>query len=177
LAGPVVAGAVCIFSSNNETEWLGKGIDDSKRLSSKRREQLSKIILAKAGWAVGEADADTINSRGIVVATGLAMRQAVRELITKIGPGEFFILVDGMSVGIFEEEGWKYEAIIKGDQKSISIAAASIVAKVYRDKLMTKLAVRFPQYEWESNKGYGTKKHLEAIRSNGPTIFHRKDFL
>lgn len=177
LAGPVVAGAVCLFPRNKEEGWMDKGIDDSKRLSAKKREELSGIILSEADWGLGEVDVNTINSMGIVVATGMAMRSAITQLITKIGIEEFFILVDGMPVTIFDGEGWQYEAIVKGDQKSISVAAASIIAKVYRDNLMTKMATEFPQYGWEKNKGYGTETHLEVIKKMGPTVFHRKDFL
>jgi ribonuclease HII len=177
LVGPVVAGAVCLFSKNREEEWMSKGIDDSKRLSAKKRETLSETILSEAVWGLGESDVSTINSIGIVAATGLAMRSAVKQLMEKVGLGDFFILVDGMPVAIFGEEGWQYEAVIKGDQKSISVAAASIMAKVYRDNLMAKIATEFPWYGWERNKGYGTQTHLEVIKKRGPTVFHRKDFL
>lgn len=154
LAGPVVAGAVCIMIVSVEQKirdrqkinWLSMGIDDSKRLSAKKRETLSEIILSEAVWGLGESDVNTINSVGIVAATGMAMRSAVKQLMEKIGLGDFFILVDGMPVAIFEEEGWQHEAVIKGDQKSISVAAASIIAKVYRDNLMMKMATEFPQY-------------------------------
>jgi ribonuclease HII len=156
---------------------MRKGIDDSKRLSAKKRETLSETILSEAVWGLGESDVSTINSIGIVAATGLAMRSAVKQLMEKVGLGDFFILVDGMPVAIFGEEGWQYEAVIKGDQKSISVAAASIMAKVYRDNLMAKIATEFPWYGWERNKGYGTQTHLEVIKKRGPTVFHRKDFL
>ncbi len=174
--GAVVAAAVSL--SPAEVDWEKLGINDSKKLLPKRREELARIIKKHGDWGVGEAGVGIINRLGIVKATEKAMRAAIRELKRKTGQGKAFVLVDAFHVKYIPGVGLKgQKAIIKGDQKSISIAAASIIAKVHRDKLLSKLHQRYPKYGWKKNKGYGTKAHQKAIRKFGPTRFHRKLFL
>lgn len=181
LAGPVVAGAVFIPRDGKVT-WETLGIYDSKGLSEKKRVELSHIIVNEAIWGIGESSVETINNHGIVQATHEAMVAAVNRAKEKLDESQAnssLILVDGLEVPMFDGLDLPHKAIIKGDRKSISIAAASIIAKVYRDNLMTELGVKeeFINYQWKKNKGYGTKIHLEAIAKFGPTALHRRDFL
>lgn len=176
LAGPVVAGAVCL---GRDFEWEGIGINDSKKLTAKKREQLSQVIRKNAsGWAVGEASVTTINRVGIVKATEQAMRQATKELRAKLSSKPAYILIDAFYIKYLPGVGLRNQkAIIKGDGKSLSIAAASIVAKVYRDSLMQRLHTKYPHYEWKVNKGYGTLTHRDAIKKHGLSKHHRKLFV
>ena len=166
LAGPVVAGAV-ILPSDHEIMRL----NDSKKLSEKRREEMNEIIRAEAVSVgigiVGQARIDEIN---ILQATYEAMREALAQL----EPQPDRILADAVTIPGIETEQM---AIVKGDAKSASIAAASIVAKVYRDHLMTEWDERYPVYGFASHKGYGTKAHIEAIREYGPCPLHRRSFI
>jgi len=174
LAGPVVAGAVALKRGDS---LLGIGIDDSKRLAAKKREGLAKIIRKDAAVGIGEVGVAYINRHGIVKATQKAMRKSIANLKLHKNP-KIFVLVDAFHVKYIPGVGLENQkAIIKGDQKSISIAAASIIAKVYRDKLMVRLGKKYPKYKWRENKGYGTEKHLAAIKKHGPTKLHRLAFL
>ncbi len=177
LAGPVVAGAVCLLGDRGF--WLKQGIDDSKRLSAIRREELSKIIWKNAACGIGGVSVAYINSHGIVKATEKAMRQAIKAVQGKIASNQGqFLLIDAFNLMFVPKIGLKQQkAIIKGDQKSISIAAASIIAKVYRDKLMDELAYKQTRYGLDGNKGYGTKLHIEAIKHHGVSKIHRKLFV
>ena len=191
LAGPVVAGACAIYNlqfkiynknSNFKLQisnWESLGIDDSKRLSAQKREELSKIIRKYAMVGIGEVGVADINKCGIVKATQKAMRSALRQAQGKhYKKARIFVLVDAFHVKYIPGVGLKNQkAIIKGDRKSVSIAAASIVAKVHRDKMMVKLGRKYPKYGWKQSKGYGTKKHLAAIRKYGVTRLHRLAFL
>jgi ribonuclease HII len=173
LAGPVVAAAVIL----NPKVKINK-LDDSKKLTEKTRLVLEPRIKEKAlDWAVAEASVAEIDTLNIVQATFLAMRRAVDQLLLKPD----FLLVDGRDFPTFlyQEEGAVLagQAVIKGDGISTSIAAASILAKVYRDDLMGKLAKDFPVYGFEKHKGYGAKQHLEAILKQGPCVHHRKKFI
>jgi len=166
LAGPVVAAAVVL-----PDEFSGEGLDDSKRLTARRRsEWFERLTGGEAlNWSagvVGPADIDRIN---ILRATHQAMAAAVRGL--GVEPG--CCLIDGLPVPDFP---WPHEAVVKGDSKSLSIAAASVIAKVTRDRLMEKLAEEFPEYGFERHKGYGTKEHLDALRRHGPCRAHRRSF-
>ncbi|MDH3268784.1 MAG: ribonuclease HII [Ignavibacteria bacterium] len=166
LAGPVVAAAV-IFSRKTNI----KGINDSKQLSEKQREDLyTKIISSALAYSVSIIEHEVIDEINILNATMLAMKQAVEDL--NIKPD--LVLVDG-------NRKFKYDLpvvpIVKGDSKSFSIAAASILAKVTRDRLMKNLAAKYPVYLWEHNKGYPTKRHREIIKMVGPSPIHRKSFL
>lgn len=166
LAGPVVACAV-ILPKNCDILYL----NDSKQLTEKKREELYDEIIAKAiAFGVGSIPPQKIDEINILQATYEAMRQAIRNLSMKPD----LLLNDAVTIPDVEI---KQVPIIKGDAKSISIAAASIVAKVTRDRFMTAYDKVFPGYDFASNKGYGSEKHLEAIKKLGITPIHRKSFL
>jgi len=166
LAGPVVAAAV-IFNKRTNI----KGINDSKQLSEKQREHLyTKIVSSALAYSVSIVEHEVIDDINILNATMLAMKQAIQGL--NIQPD--LVLVDGNRT--FQSE-IPVIPIIKGDTKSFSIAAASILAKVTRDRLMKKLSTQYPVYLWEKNKGYPTRQHREIILKVGPSPLHRKTFL
>ena len=166
LAGPVVAAAV-IFDEKTDIP----GVNDSKLLTEVKREELfEKIILEALSYSVAIINHDVIDKVNILNATMLAMEKAILSL--NIKPD--LILVDGNR--IFKSD-IPVIPIVKGDGKSFSIAAASILAKVTRDRLMKDLANEFPIYSWDQNKGYPTSKHREVIKLYGPSPFHRKSFL
>ena len=166
LAGPVYAAAV-ILPKDCDILY----INDSKKLSEKKREALSAEIKEKAvAWAIGVADNRRIDEINILQATYEAMRQAIKKL--EIKPD--ILLNDAVTI---PDVDIRQEAIIKGDQKSISIASASIVAKVTRDHLMEEYDKEFPQYGFAKNKGYGTREHIEAIIKYGPCSIHRRSFI
>jgi len=166
LAGPVVAAAV-VFPDLSK---VPEGVNDSKKLSSQRREELREAILATPGvlWAVAEVQADEIDRIDILRSTWKAMRLAVSQL-----PKFDYVIVDGRPV---PELPSPKRAIVKGDSKSASIAAASILAKTHRDMLMDKLAKHHPGYGFEVHKGYGTAEHVAAIKRLGPCPIHRLSF-
>jgi ribonuclease HII len=165
LAGPVLAAAVVLPPGCHV-----EGATDSKKLSAGRRAALCREILARAmAIGVGAASVREIDRINILKATALAMDRAVRSLPSV--PDR--ILVDGLPVAGVD---WFHEAVIGGDARVHAIACASIVAKECRDRLMRRLAVRYPAYGWESNKGYGTARHLQAIREVGPSPHHRVTF-
>ena len=174
LAGSVYAAAV-IFPEDYQNDEL----NDSKQLTDKRRKQLREIIQRDAvAWAVGIVTPEEIDRINILNASILAMHRALDQL--KVRPEAIIVdgnrfkpyrpVVDGLPVNI------PHTTIVKGDGKYLSIAAASILAKTYRDDYMDELAKEYPQYDWLSNKGYPTKKHREAIRQYGITPYHRKTF-
>jgi ribonuclease HII len=166
LAGPVVAAAVIL----PEGCWV-RGVDDSKKLTHEKRLALyDQIVASCVCWGIGAASAAEIDRINIRRATALAMQRAIRRL--SCPPGH--LLVDGLPVAELGLEA--QTAIVDGDAKVHSIAAASILAKVTRDRLMERLAVRHPAYGWERNKGYGTPEHLEALDRVGPTRHHRQSF-
>ena len=176
LAGSVYAAAV-ILPENYQNDLL----NDSKQLTEKKRYQLREIIERDAvAWAVGVVTPEEIDKINILNASILAMHRALDQL--KVRPEA--IIVDGNRFKPYTPpllEGGRGEAIphttiVKGDAKYLSIAAASILAKTYRDDYMNRLAEEYPQYDWLSNKGYPTKKHREAIRQYGITPYHRKTF-
>lgn len=166
LAGPVVAGAV-ILPKDCDILY----INDSKQLSEKKREELYEVITREAvAWAVGYASPERIDEINILQATYEAMREA----IGKLTPTPDLLLNDAVTI-----PGVKIRQvpIIKGDAKSISIGAASIVAKVTRDHLMEQYAEVFPEYDFASNKGYGSVAHIAALKKYGPTPIHRRSFI
>ena len=172
LAGPVTAVALVLDRTRCGVDLLS-AIDDSKRLSAARRAALAPALSAVSMIGVGWADRGEIDQLNILGATMLAMRRAVDILTERMGKSPDWALVDGN-----RNPGLKCPArtVIKGDALSLSIAAASIVAKVARDEAMATLAGRFPGYGWERNAGYGTKEHLEALNRLGPTPEHRRSF-
>lgn len=188
LSGPVVAGVV-VWPRMSGKDINRLGINDSKKLTPKQREQLSVEIKRRClYWSVGEASVTDINSLGIVRSTQKAMRRAViniQNMINKdrkksenLNSNDIYLLLDAFYLKHMSGVGMKNQnAIIKGDTKSISIASASIVAKVYRDDIMRKLSIRYPGYGWERNMGYGTKEHREALIKIGPCKLHRKLFI
>lgn len=166
LAGPVFAAAV-ILPKNFHHPLL----NDSKKMSEKAREMLRPVIEREAiAWAVEEVSVEEIDSVNILNASIYGMQRAVRKLIAK----PEFLLIDGNRFKPFDE--YRYECIVKGDAKYASIAAASVLAKTYRDEHMRRLAEEFPQYGWERNMGYPTKEHVEAIIRFGYSPYHRKSF-
>jgi ribonuclease HII len=169
LAGPVVAAAVHI-PSHNRRHPVWKDVQDSKKLSSVRREILFSVIQSQCYFGIAEASVEEIDKLNILQATFLAMRRAI-EMISIDNP---YILIDGNRLP--KDWPWETRAIIKGDSKSVSIAAASILAKVTRDRMMEKLGSTYPQYGWNSNAGYGTANHLSALDTYGITEHHRKTF-
>lgn len=166
LAGSVYAAAV-ILPENYENDML----NDSKKLSAKKRYVLREIIERDAlAWAVGIVTPEEIDRINILNASFLAMHRALEQL--KVRPQA--IIVDGNRFNPYED--LPFTTIIKGDGKYLSIAAASILAKTYRDDYMLSLAEEYPQYDWQSNMGYPTKKHRQAIREYGITPYHRKSY-
>ena len=166
LAGPVVAAAV-VFSGVPPVE----GLNDSKKLTESRREALYDALIGATGvsWAVGVIGAGEIDRINILQATRRAMEIALSEL----DPRPDLALLDGLP---FREFAFPHRAIVGGDARSLSIAAASIIAKVTRDRLMRRLNGEFPGYGFDRNKGYGTAEHLEALRRLGPCRAHRRSF-
>jgi ribonuclease HII len=165
LAGPVVASAV-ILPQDFTHEWL----NDSKQLSEKKRKELRVIIEQEAlAYAVSYVDHQKIDEINILNASFLAMHQAVDQL--KVRPE--LLLIDGNR---FQKHEIPHICIVKGDAKYLSIAAASILAKTYRDDFMEELEFKYPEYHWKKNKGYPTNDHRKAIEIYGSTPFHRKTF-
>ena len=164
LVGPVVAAAVIL-----PKDFYMKEINDSKQLSEKKRDKLYPIIMENAiSVGIGVVNEKIIDEINILEATKKAMKEAINNLTIK----PEHLLIDAVKLNI----DIPFTSIIKGDAKSQSIAAASIIAKVYRDKLMYELDKKYPEYDFANNKGYGTKKHIEAIKKYGVLEEHRKTF-
>ncbi len=173
-AGPVIAGAVVFLNKNCHPVLLSE-LNDSKKLSKKKREKLYNLLLDEAQnghllYGIGSADASEIDRLNILQATFLAMRRALEALPQKPD----FALIDGNRAPA--DFPAQVQTIIGGDGKSLSVAAASILAKVYRDRLMTKLALQYPYYGFEKNAGYGTKAHIEGLLKYGVCPEHRKTY-
>lgn len=169
LAGPVVASAIII---KNDFDEISE-INDSKKLSEKKREKLYEAIISNCIVGVGIASEMEIDEINILNATFLAMRRAI-DKVKEIANFDI-VLVDGNHK--IREFSGEQECVIKGDSKSLAIAAASIVAKVTRDKMMCEIAKEFPEYNFEKHKGYGTKAHRKVLIEIGPCKYHRKSFL
>ncbi|MBR5270552.1 MAG: ribonuclease HII, partial [Clostridia bacterium] len=166
LAGPVYAAAVIL-----PQDFIIEGLNDSKKLTEKRREELYDVIIQNAvAYSIFSVDEKRIDEINILNATYEAMNGAVNSL--SVVPD--YVLIDGNSIKGMEIE---YETVVKGDAKSASIAAASILAKVARDRYITEIAATYPQYGFEKHKGYGTAAHTEAILKYGPSPIHRRTFL
>jgi len=166
LAGPVTAAAVVLSSTFNNSI-----LNDSKQLSERKRDLLKPIIELEAlTFGVSHVFQDEIDQINILNASILAMQQSIAQLTSK----PEFIIVDGNKFKPYG--GIPFETIIKGDGKYLSIAAASVLAKTYRDAYMNTIHEEFPMYNWKQNKGYPTKEHREAIRKYGITKYHRKSF-
>ena len=166
LAGPVTAAAVILGK-----DLRNKDLNDSKKLSPKKRLELKKYIEKNAlAYSVAFVDSSQIDKNNILNSTFKAMHMSLKGL--DIEPD--FIIVDG---NLFKQyKDLDYKCIIKGDQKYQNIAAASILAKTYRDEYMSNLHLKFPEYDWIKNKGYGTKYHIDMIKKFGRTKYHRKSF-
>ena len=165
LIGPVYAAAVILNKTINK-----KLLKDSKSLKKNKREFLAKYIKKNSIWATGKASVSEIEKINILHASLLAMERAIKKLKKK----PKLILVDGNKTPNLKN--YKLQSVIKGDQKIPSISAASIIAKVTRDKIISKLGKKFKNYYWSKNYGYGTKQHLKAIKKFGITSHHRKTF-
>jgi ribonuclease HII len=172
LAGPVVAGAVLLCKPRPA------GLDDSKKLSRDRRAELETAIKRRCRWAVGVVDVAEIDRLNIFGATMLAMTLAVEALCAELGEEPSEVLVDGNLTPAGRTGGWRWQAraIVGGDALEPCISAASIIAKEHRDRLMRGLHGDHPHYGWETNVGYGTPEHLQALRQHGPTPHHRRSF-
>jgi len=175
LAGPVVACAAILKNYDNSLET----INDSKKLTEKKREQLFDVIMQNFHVGVGLSTPNEIDEINILNATFLAMRRAVAQLKENFSQidleNDYLVLVDG-NFNIKEYAG-KQQFVIKGDGRSLSIAAASIIAKVTRDRMMIEEDKTYPIYGFKKHKGYGTKAHVKALKENGPSPIHRESFL
>lgn len=171
LAGPIVSGAVILPLNYKSDKDLLLGIKDSKKLSAKLREELSEIIKVRAvAYSIAQLENTMIDSKGIAYCNNEIFRMAVASLEHRPN----LILSDGYPI---KNINIKNNFVIKGDEKSASIACASIIAKVYRDKLMKEYSSIYPHYSFEENMGYGTKDHIEALKAYGPCEIHRRCFL
>ena len=165
LVGPVYAAAVILNSSINK-----KILKDSKCLTKNKREFLSRYIKKNSIWAIGKASVKEIEKINILQASLLAMKRAIKKLKKK----PTIVLIDGNKLP--EIKNYKLKSVINGDKKIPSISAASIIAKVTRDKMISNLGKKFKGYNWDQNFGYGTKQHLKALKNLGVTAHHRKTF-
>ena len=165
LAGPVVAAAVILDPANPIY-----GITDSKKISEQRRKALADQVMDNAvDWAIGQASVSEIDQHNILRASHLAMQRAYGDLKSDAT----LVLVDGNKSPYFPVES---KAVIKGDETVLAIGAASIIAKVFRDSLMEELGKKYPDYDFEKNKGYPTKSHMQTLRAIGPCAQHRNSF-
>ena len=190
LGGPVVAGAINLkFEIKNLKSILNnkilKQIKDSKKLSAKQRENIYEVLVrhSQIGWGVGIVSEKVIDKINILEATKLAMKKALQQAQNKLGKKIDFLILDGNFKIDFNEAAFakgygapKQKSVIKGDQKVFSVAAASIIAKVTRDRIMEKYHKKYPQYGFDKHKGYGTKAHFASLEKFGPSKIHRKTF-
>lgn len=183
LAGPITVGAACFKPDWMDSSWKKiqrAGINDSKVLTPGKREVLSKLIQSQAlAYATASCTVDDINSKGVTKATNNIFNDVVQIIITTLPKNfNFFIIIDGIIAPFIKNIEKKcLQTVVDGDAKSISIAAASIVAKVDRDHQMIKLSNSYPQYCWDQNKGYGTKIHIRALQKYKATPLHRIKYI
>jgi ribonuclease HII len=177
LAGPVVAGAVVLPQDFKIQDFVL--LNDSKQLGEAQREELFEKLVRVASWGVGVVEADTIDEINIRQASWLAMQRAVENLhgciastCTRASTCDY-VLIDGLGYG---PGPWPYEAIVKGDGKELCISAASVIAKVWRDRLMLSYDQKFPAYGFARHKGYPTPAHMRALSEHGPCAIHRESF-
>ncbi len=175
LAGPVVAGAVALPQGFDAAEY--GTLHDSKQVGEEERERLFERLTKCVMWGVGEVDAATIDQINIRQASWLAMQRAVQNLFERASTcssfTNCFVLLDGLGYG---PGPWPYEALVKGDAREVCIAAASVIAKVWRDRLMRAADAEFPIYGFAQHKGYPTPSHVQALRLQGPCALHRRSF-
>lgn len=169
-AGPVFAAAVYFTSYDERLEKL----NDSKQLSEKVREELFDVIKENSIWAIYQGSVEEIEKLNILKTSLLSMNRACNEVISKLEEGKSIVLVDGNK--LIPDFKFEQKYVVKGDSKSAAIAAASVLAKVSRDRFMKELDKEFPEYCWAENKGYMTKSHLEAVDKYGLCKWHRKKF-
>ena len=172
-AGGVWAAALC-FKKNINTK-LFEFLNDSKKLTPKNRQKLYEPIKKNSFWAIRTIKVEKIEEINILNSSLLAMKYAVCDVIKQINSNNILTLVDGNK--LIKDFNNNQKFIVKGDSKSASVAAASILAKVDRDRFMEKIHLEYPHYDWINNKGYLTKKHIEAIKKYGTTKYHRLSFL
>lgn len=169
-AGPVAAGAVCLPLERKDLSKALMGVRDSKQMTPRQRTQLAEVIKqVAAAWGIGSASNDEIDELGIVPATKLAMKRAFE--MANVQPD--CLILDSLA---WPEMSIPQISLIKGDSLSLSIAAASVLAKVWRDEYMTHLSEKYPQYGFGLHKGYGTPAHQAALKEHGPSPVHRKSF-
>ncbi len=173
-AGPVVAAAVCIPHDHIQISDILRGVNDSKQLTAQQREVLAQQIRENVPyWAVGEASSEEIDKMGIVPATKTAMRHAMDAICAVDNCIPDHLLLDALR---WDYQNTPYTPLIKGDSRSLSIAAASILAKVHRDHLMIALDAQYPDYGFAGHKGYGTVRHQQALNQLGASPAHRRSF-
>ena len=172
-AGGVWAGAVCFKDNINANDFIK--LNDSKKITPKVRDELYEIIKNNSFWSIKAITVEKIEEINILNASLLAMKYAAEDVISQIKDSNILTLIDGNK--LIKNYNYSQKYIIKGDSKSASIAAASILAKVSRDRYMDKIDTEYPNYDWKNNKGYLTKKHIEAIQKYGTTKYHRLSFL
>lgn len=179
LAGPVTVGGVCMdMSSTDINKLLSFGINDSKQLSRAKRKKLSNVLKHSCQFLTASTPTEDINKRGIVPCIKHAMSEIVLNFKKQLPNKKIILLIDGLPIQhIPYIDDIPRVSIVKGDGACISIAAASILAKVERDEYMNLLDEQFPAYEWKQNKGYGTIKHRNAIKTYGITPYHRTLFV
>lgn len=174
-AGPVFAAAVCFKQVNKELFEKLSILNDSKQLSEKQREELFDVIKANSIWWIQEGSVEDIEKKNILNTSLECMRLSCSSVEKQLSNARCLVLVDGNKK--IKNYTTSQITVVKGDSKSASIAAASILAKVARDRFMIKMAKEYPQYGWEKNKGYLTASHVQAIKDYGPTKWHRAKFL
>jgi ribonuclease HII len=178
LAGPVVAAAVSIIANCKLKNENLKSLRDSKKLTPKKREEFLKLIMRNPfiKWGIGKVSEKIIDKINIKNAAELAMEKALKNLEKKIKKKADFLLIDGNHINSKKLKARNYKLIVKGDEKVLSCAMASIIAKVTRDRIMEKYAKKFPKYGFEKHKGYATKFHLRMLKKYGPCKIHRRSF-